>query len=45
MPSDNAKVCFEKSGAINYAPLSYRGSNACVRQVLNRGCQLRVAIL
>jgi len=45
MLSDDAKVCFEKSGAINYAPLSYRGSNACVGQVLNRGCQLRVAIL
>lgn len=45
MLGDDARVCFEKSGAINYAPLSYRGSNACVGQILNRGCQLRVAIL
>lgn len=45
MLGDDVRVCFEKSGAINYAPLSYRGSNACVGQVLDRGCQLRVAIL
>lgn len=40
---DNAD--FEKSRAINYAALSYYCSNACVGEILNRGCQLRVAIL